>query len=256
MPLPTKEIEKFVKAESLKLTHATHSYGHFRRVAGGAVWFVKVLGGGRREQELAYIAGLLHDIVRPADERVDHAIASAERAGKILADFKVKREDIEPIVDAIRDHRLQPAKWKSPLHQSVYLADKIFEQMGAYLFFRRCMYVAESVTYRDKPMEKAIEEHFVMRMERIKKGDFPARFSGLVGYQWRWLQEAAEALKSRRPWAWEIAKASYDAGKGGGASIEELILTFEPSSPEAARYRKEAVEYLEGRKMKEFEKLI
>jgi hypothetical protein len=118
------------------------------------------------------------------------------------------------------------------------------------------MYVAESATFKDVPMEKAINEHFAMRIERIPKGAFPARFSKLVGYQYKWIEDAQAALKGREQWAWEIAKASYDAGRSGEASLEELILTFEPSSPEAARYKKEAVEYLEGKRLKVFESLV
>jgi len=248
-------IEDFVKKESQNIDSLTHNYGHFRRVADGAVWFVKVLGGDEHERRLAYIAGLLHDIVRPADEKVDHAVASAERSRRILQQFKISKDDANAIVEAIRDHRLAPKKWKSPLHQSVYLADKIFEQMGAYLIFRRCMYVAESVTYKDMPMEDAINKHFTYRMERIRQGDFPARFSKLVEYQWRWLAEGQKALKDGRPWAWEIAKASYEAGRNRKKSLEELILTFKPAHPESANAKKEAVAYLEGRKFADFGRL-
>jgi len=256
MGLPIKGIDDFVRKESASLETATHNYGHFKRVADGAVWFVRVLGGGAREQQLACIAGLLHDIVRPADERVDHAVASAERSRRILQRFKFSREDTDAIVEAIHDHRLQPAKWKSPLHQSVYLADKIFEQMGAYLIFRRCMYVAESVTYKGVPMKEAINRHFAMRIERIPKDAFPKRFSGLVNYQYEWLTNAQKALSENRAWAWDIAKVSYENGRSHGKGLEELILTFEPSHPEAARVKAEAVEYLEGRKLKFFESLV
>jgi len=253
--LLVKEIERLVRKEAEYITVFTHSYGHFKRVADGAVWFVKLLNGSEHEQQLAYIAGLLHDIVRPADENIDHAIASAERSKDILDRFSVSKDDKKAIIKAIRDHRL-PVKWESTLHQSVYLADKILEQMGAYLIFRRCMYVGESVTYRDMPMEEAVNKHFVFRMNRIKKTDFPERFSRLVDYQWKWLYEAAEALKNSKPWAWEIAQHSYKAGKTHEMSLEELILTFETAHPESAKVKEEAVEYLERKKFKEFEKLV
>jgi len=253
--LPVEGIREFVRKETANIHVVTHDFGHLRRVADGAVWFVKVLGGSRREQELAYIAGLLHDIVRPADEKVDHAVASTERGRRILQQFKFGKDDTDAIVEAIRNHRL-PVKWKSPLHQSVYLADKIFEQMGAYLIFRRCMYVAESATYKDMLMEEAINKHFAYRMERIKKGDFPLRFSKLVAYQWKWIDEAQKALQAGKPWAWEIAKTSYENGKSHEKGLEELILTFEPTHTEGARVKREAVEYLEGKKFKMFERLV
>lgn len=253
--LPVNEINDFVKKETANIMVVTHNYGHLRRVADGAVWFVKVLGGDKHEQQLAYIAGLLHDIVRPADENICHAKASTERSRRVLTDFRLSKGDINAIVEAIYNHRL-PVKWKSALHQSIYLADKIFEQMGAYLIFRRCMYVAESVTYRSMPMEQAINEHFAYRMERIKKGDFPARFSRLVARQWKWVEDAQEALKSNKPWAWEIARVSYENGRTHDMSLEELILTFEPAHPESAKVKKETVEYLEGKKFAYFEGLI
>ena len=255
MSLPVERIKEFMKKEAANTGTITHDFGHIRRVADGAVWFVKILGGDEHEQQLAYIAGLLHDIVRPADENICHAKASAERSRKVLTDFRLRKEDIDHIVEAIYNHRL-PAKWKSPLHQSIYLADKIFEQMGAYLVFRRLVYVAESATYKGMPMEKAINEHFARRMERIKKGDFPARFSKLVGYQWKWMVDAQEALKKGEEWTWDIARVSYENGRTHGMSLEELIFAFEPSHPESAKVKKEAVDYLEGKKFKEFEGLV
>ncbi len=253
--LTLDEIRELVKNEMANVKVVTHDYGHLRRVADGAVWFVKILSGNEHEQRLAYIAGMLHDIVRPADEDVCHAEASARKSADILEKFSISTRDRESIVEAIRDHRL-PVEWKSPLHQSVYLADKILEQMGAYLIFRRCMYVAESVTYKGMPAEQAINEHFAYRMERIKRGDFPARFSKLVAYQWKWIEDAQNALKAGKKWAWEIARASYEAGKTHEKGLEELILAFEPSHPQSAKVKKEAVDYLEGKLFKKFEGLV
>ncbi len=253
--LPVDEIREFVKKETTNINVFTHDFGHLRRVADGAVWFVRVLGGSEHEQQLACIAGLLHDIVRPADENIDHAVTSAERSKQILEEFSIDAKDKENIIAAIRDHSL-PVRWKSPLHQSAYLADKIFEQMGDYIIFRRCMFVAESVTYNGMPMEKVINEHFAMRIKRIPKNAFPAKFSNLVDYQYGWMIDAQKALQAGEIWMWNIAKASYEAGKTHDKSLEELILTFEPSSPEAAKVKKEAVDYLEGKLLSRFEKMI
>lgn len=253
--LPVKEIGEIAKKELSDAKSAVHNYGHVKRVADGAVWFVKILGGDEREQQLARIAALLHDIVRPADESIDHAIASTERSRQILEKFNMSPADKEGIIAAIRDHRL-PVKWKSPLHQSIYLADKILEQMGAYLIFRRCMYVGESVTYKEIPMKQAINKHFAYRMKRIKKGDFPERFSRLVNYHWKWIADAQEALENNKQWAWEIARIAYENGKTREMSLEEMIITFEPTSPEAAKIKKEAMDYLEGKLFKKFEGMI
>jgi len=255
MELPVMEIEDFVRKESGSITVYTHALSHFMRVADGAVWFVGILGGSEREKQLARIAGLLHDIVRPADEAIDHAIASAERSRNILQQFRLEKGDIDAIVQAIRDHRL-PVEWKSPLHQSVYLADKILEQMGAYLVFRRCMYVAESVTYDEKLMKEAINEHFAMRIKRIPKDAFPERFSRLVDYQYKWITDAQKALKDNKQWIWDLAEFAYNNGKTHALSLDGMIRAFRPASAEAEKIKKEATDYIEGRLFSKFSKLV
>ena len=56
--LPIKEIEDFVK-ENQESELVTHGFGHLKRVAIGAVWFVKILCGDKEEQDMAYIAGIM-----------------------------------------------------------------------------------------------------------------------------------------------------------------------------------------------------
>lgn len=77
-------IEERVRRELKKPEMITHDFNHCKRVAIGAKWFVRVLKGKKEEEELAYLAGLLHDIVRPATEKIDHAVLSAEKAKAIL----------------------------------------------------------------------------------------------------------------------------------------------------------------------------
>lgn len=86
-----KQIEQFVKNKTKNVFSVTHNFGHLKRTAVGAKWFVKILGGTKEEEKLAYIAGLLHDIKRPTTEKICHAKASAESARKILKKFKLKK---------------------------------------------------------------------------------------------------------------------------------------------------------------------
>ncbi|MBU3904908.1 MAG: hypothetical protein KJ906_02025 [Nanoarchaeota archaeon] len=52
-------IVHYEKADSV-----VHQWMHIKMVAEGSAFFVKVMGGNEREQQLAYVAGLLHDWTR------------------------------------------------------------------------------------------------------------------------------------------------------------------------------------------------
>jgi hypothetical protein len=244
--LPIKEIESIAEMRTRNVVSVTHDFGHLKRIAIGASWFVKIMGGSKEEQDMAYAAGLLHDIVRPASEKMCHAEASAKESGKILSDLNVGKASKEKIVQAIRDHRL-PTKWQSPLHQSVYLADKILEQMGAFVAFRRCYYVGECADYKGVDMAEAFRKHFAYRMDRIKKGDFPESVATLVDYQWKWLQDFSILLNKREPWAVRMGGHMFEAARKR-VRLEDAIRSYMPDTKEAERYKKEAMDYLEERK--------
>lgn len=243
--LPIKDIESAARERTRKVVSLTHDFSHLKRVAAGAAWFVKVLGGGKEEQEMACAAGLLHDIVRPASEKVCHAKASARESEKILSSLGIEKAAKEKIIQTIRDHRL-PVKWTSPLHQSVYLADKILEQMGAFVAFRRCYYVGESEDYKGAEMTKAFKEHFAYRMGRIKKDDFPDNVGRLLDYQWKWLQDFSVLLGKEEPWAVRMGGYMYEAAQKR-VILDKAIRSYKPDTKQAERYRKEAMDYLDGR---------
>jgi HD superfamily phosphodiesterase len=252
--LPIKEIESLARERTRNVVSVTHDFGHLKRVAVGAAWFVKVLGGTKEEQDMAYAAGLLHDIVRPASEKVCHAKASARESEKILSALGVEKAAREKMVRAIRDHRL-PVKWVSPLHQSIYLADKILEQMGALVAFRRCYYVGECADYRGVKMEEAFRRHFSYRMDRIKKNDFPDNMARLVNYQWKWLQDFSVLLNRGEPWAVRMGRHMYEAARKR-MLLEDAIKSYRPDTKGAERYKKEVTDYLNGRKFGGFRKLV
>ena len=253
--LPIKDIEKFVKNEMKNGKSVTHEFDHLKRVANGAVWFVKILGDNKEEQDIAYVAGLLHDIVRPASETICHAKASAERSEQILNHFKIEKTTRDKIILAVKDHRLK-VEWTSPSHQSVYLADKILEQMGAFIAFRRCMYVGECDDYQNSPMIETVQKHFKKRIDRIPKTEFPERFHKLVEYQWKWLMEMNDALVNSDKWVLNIVASMYNHGKAHDIGLEKAIRKFKSFSKEDEKYKKEALDYIDGKKWKDFEKLI
>jgi HD superfamily phosphodiesterase len=237
-------------------TNTIHDFGHQLRVAKGAVWFVKILEGSERQQKLAYIAGLLHDIVRPATEKICHAAASAKKSERILKNFGWPEKDIQKIVRAIADHRERPKKWLSPLHQSVYLADKILEQMGAYVAFRRCQYVGECEDFRKWPWLEAVQKHFQDRLEKFPPKEFPKRFQTLVSYQYDWPFKFAQALRTKQTWAVYLGKYAWSNGLDHRMSVEQMIENFKPRFKEDVKFKKEALAYIKGRKFRHFGNLL
>ena len=249
-----KEIEKFVKNETKNVVSVVHDFGHLRRTARGAKWFVEILGGNKKEQKLAYIAGLLHDIVRPVSNKTCHAKASAERAREILKQFRLNKADLEKIILAIRDHR-EKTKWQSPLHASVFLADKILEKMGAYIVFRRCMWVGECIDYKRTAFREAMIRQFKTRLTKFNPNEFPEEFSELVNYQYYWPQKFFRMFENNQAWAIEIAESFYKYGRKK-MNLEIAIKQFRSSYREGEKYRKEALEYMKGKKFKFFSRLI
>jgi len=249
-----KKIEKFVKNEKKNTASVVHDFSHLRRTAIGAKWFAEILGGGKKEQNLAYIAGLLHDIIRPASGKICHAKASAERSREVLKQFRLDKADLKKIILAIRDHR-EKTKWKSPLHASVFLADKLLEQMGAFVVFRRCMYVGECIDYKKTAFKVAIIRQFRKRLTKFNPTKFPEEFLKLASYQYSWPEKFLRRLENNEAWAVEIAESFYKYGRKK-MNLEKVVERFQSKYQEGKNYKKEILEYIKGRKFKFFSKLI
>lgn len=249
-----KEIKVFIKNETKNAASMTHDFGHLKRTAVGAKWFAEILGGGKKEQKLAYIAGLLHDIVRPPSKKICHAKASAEKSKKILKMFKIGKADLNKIILAIRDHS-ERVKWESPLHASVFLADKILEQMGAFVIFRRCMYIGECVDYKKTKAREAIIDQFRKRLSKFNPDNFPRNSSKLVNYQYAWPKKFLRAYENKKAWTVEVVEFFYGYGEKK-IPPEMAIEQFKPKYQEGKKYQKEALEYIKGKKFKFFNRLI
>lgn len=252
--LSTEQIESLVKEETKNVESIVHDFSHLKRTAIGARWFVKILKGPKYDQELAYIAGLLHDIVRPPTEKICHAKASSERSREILDKFDIDKRDKGEVIRAVAHHR-EKQDWQSPLHQSVFLADKIFEQMGAFIIFRRCMYVGECSDYAEEDALKSIIEHFQKKVVKFTPSEFPEKFRELANYQYKWVVEFANSLKNNEEWAVNLAMYGYNAGKSKNL-LEGTILNFNPDTEKEKKVYKEASDYIKQKKFEEFRKLI
>ncbi len=251
---PMERLDRIVKKETENVKSIVHDYGHLRRTAVGASWVVRILKGTKEEEELAYAAGLLHDIVRPPSE-ICHAEASGERSKEILSGLGVGRETIGRIVEAVKSHR-EVHEWKSPLHKSVYLADKILEQMGPYVYFRRSYYVGECRDYEGKDPMKSILYHFDYRIRKFNERSFERFFLPLVKYQYRKVTGFNSLLVKGVPWARKLAMDMYWHGKRHDAGLEEAVRVFKPSSREGKEIRNEALLYMEGKMFPRFEEIL
>ena len=105
-----------------------HNFEHSLAVA--RLTYLLLLEEGCRfiSKEIAYSAGLLHDIGRWKEYRGegDHAAHSAALAGALLERAGFAAPERELIVKAIAQHRRQmPGEHRSPLSRALYRADAL-----------------------------------------------------------------------------------------------------------------------------------
>lgn len=122
-PLYQQEYDRLQRMEAGR-TYCGHDMEHFLDVA--RVCWIQVL-----EQKLpltkdvVYAAGLLHDIGKGLqyEQGTPHHIASAELAEAIMPECGYDKEEMEPVLEAIRLHR-KPQEHDHPLVSLLYYADK------------------------------------------------------------------------------------------------------------------------------------
>ena len=100
-----------------------HSMAHCALVADRAAYILKALGYSEQEQELARIAGLMHDIGN-AVNRKNHAEYGAILANDILKETELSTADRLAVVSAIGNHDESTAVAVNPITAALILADK------------------------------------------------------------------------------------------------------------------------------------
>ncbi|MBQ8621784.1 MAG: HD domain-containing protein [Oscillospiraceae bacterium] len=100
-----------------------HSKEHCALVADRAAYILRKTGYSDHEQELARIAGFMHDIGN-AVNRKGHAEHGAILAYQILKDTDLSLEDRVTIVSAIGNHDESTGGAKDPISAALILADK------------------------------------------------------------------------------------------------------------------------------------
>ena len=103
--------------------YTEHSFGHVKKVAELAQTILATLGYSEREQELARIAGYMHDIGNVIN-RIDHAQSGAVMAFRILDKMGMDPEEIAKVISAIGNHDESTAAEVNPISAALILADK------------------------------------------------------------------------------------------------------------------------------------
>lgn len=100
-----------------------HSMAHCALVAERAAYILKALGYSAHEQELAKIAGCMHDIGN-AINRKAHAEYGALLANDILKEGGMNTADRMTVISAIGNHDESTGGAKDPVSAALILADK------------------------------------------------------------------------------------------------------------------------------------
>lgn len=85
------------------LGYTEHSFAHVTKVAETASYILKTMGYSEHQQELARIAGYLHDIGNLVN-RQEHSQSGAVMAFRILDKLHMDAADIATVVTAIGNH--------------------------------------------------------------------------------------------------------------------------------------------------------
>ena len=100
-----------------------HSMAHCALVAERAAYILRKLGYSEHEQELAKIAGCMHDIGN-AINRTHHAENGALLANEILKTTDMSMPDRITVISAIGNHDESTGGAKDPVSAALILADK------------------------------------------------------------------------------------------------------------------------------------
>lgn len=114
-----------VKAdESLKaIGYTEHSFAHVIKTAEQAGFILQSLNYPKREQELAKIAGYMHDIGNIIN-RIDHAQSGAMMSFQILSKLGMPPNEIAIIISAIGNHDESTAMPIDSVTSALILSDK------------------------------------------------------------------------------------------------------------------------------------
>ena len=255
---------------------SAHHLGHVARVSHYARRYVEFMGGSAALQQQARIAGKSHDRIRYATEEVTHEGAS----GKFMQGLFEKRYGkaaTKRLGKAIKLHGTIPGPkgfGKEIIREGVFWADKFFEANGAYIGFRRAMFMGERKDRRAearklglnlrKPEDvKTAAVRFTLEETKLRVAKFsnlstiPKEMHGFVKYQVGWQEKLRAGLEKKRPWAVHLAETFFAEGlKKKPRQLDEVIKSYKPVGRTDAAFKKEALRYFNGDLWEEFTKRV
>ncbi len=276
-------VERYIEMVFNKLARegklsAAHHLGHVKRVAYYAMKYVELLGASPALQLQAKIAGLTHDRIRYPTEKIPHEEASA----KFMESLFAKRYGEEPtkrITTAIAKHGSLPPLsevGKNIIRDAVVFADKFFEANGAYIAFRRAMFMGEREDRREEARRKgydlntkegrqkaAIDFTLDETNKRIAKfsdlSKIPEFLHPFIKYQVQWQIKLRDALERREPSIVNLVTYCFEEGLKPAEErrpLDEVIKSYKPIGKLDAEFKREALRYLRGELWEEFVKRI
>ena len=263
---------------------SAHNFGHVSRVAFYATEYVKAMGGGRKKQAATKIAGFAHDRLRDSEDSLAQAARGIEaheiRGAKYmlpLFEKRYKRSIAKKINEAMAKHGELPELnevGKNVVRDAVVFADKFFEANGAYIAFRRPMFLGERKDIRKRLAEKGLNpknrgdaekaavaftiEESDKRIKRFSDlSKTPIHLRKFLEYQVNWQKKLVEGLKSGDVAIVNLVTELYLEGlKSHPKDLVEVISSYKPIGRADAEFKEEAMRYLDGKLAGKFKELL
>jgi hypothetical protein len=273
----------FNKMGNEGLLTSAHNLGHVQRVAIYAKEYVRVMGGGREERARAKIAGLAHDRIRDAGDslrqkeqkQLTHEARGADYM-QPLFDKRYGKKHSKAIFEAMAKHGEQPKLNEigaNLARDAVFFADKLFEANGAYIAFRRSMFMGERKDWRKVAMERgvrdnpqalqalAIESTLAESTKRIDAfsnlDKYPEHLRRFVRYQVEWQHRLVDGLTKGDKGTINLVTILFAEGlKEKPRDLGEMIRSYKPIDKSDAAFKQEAMDYLNGKLVEKFRKLV
>lgn len=270
-------------AQEGKLTSA-HNLGHVQRVSYYAGMYAGMMGAGTNVVHQAKIAGWAHDRVRDPSDTIAQKLRGEKTHEALGAEYmrpmlerRYSKEDVHKITKAMAKHGTMPKLdriGQEVAREGVIYADKFFEANGAYIAFRRSMFMGERTDWRaemkrrkirltdkEKVSDLAVEATLKETKKRIAKfsdlSSIPKHMHDLVKYQVEWQHKLQQGLEKRDPGTVKLVTFMFREGlKKKPRDLAVAIRSYRPIGELDAAFKAEAESYLNGNLAGKFRKLI
>jgi hypothetical protein len=263
---------------------SAHNLGHVQRVSYYAGMYAGLMSAGSSVVHQAKIAGQAHDRVRdPADsiaqklrgEKTHEALGAAYM--KPMLERRYSPKETKAILEAMAKHGEMPALDKigqRVAREAVIYADKFFEANGAYIAFRRSMFMGERKDWRaeiknrgiklsDKKAVSSLAVEATLKESKKRISAFsdlskiPEHMHDLVRYQVQWQHKLVEGLEKKDAGTINLVTFMFREGlKKNPRDLAVAIKTYRPIGTLDKAFKSEAQSYLNGQLAEKFRKLI